>query len=253
MKVKLCGCILAGSLTLLSFCGCNRPVTYDPKLAPAMVESEARYSKQYIIDLGDQLDILVRGHPELSRLASEGNPGVVVRSDGYLSMPLVDDVKAAGLTFPQLKAKLTERFSERLTNPEVTVIGVRLREPMVYVYGEVPNPRPVPLRLVTTAAQAIAYAGGLKHTGKNTAIALIRLTDEGHLRAYKIPVNSIRRSVPYMALQATVLQPDDILFVPESDIARFDRWVSEYINQPLQGANSVLTPITNFYVIKQLD
>jgi polysaccharide export outer membrane protein len=194
----------------------------------------------------------VRGHPEISRLAASGNPGVLVRPDGYITLPLINDVKVSGLTFMQLKDRLTVLFSKRLEQPEVTVIGITLREPMVYVLGEVPNPRPVPLRQASTAFQAIAHAGGLKHTGVSNAIALIRLDDEGHLNAYKIAVDLEGQPAPYMALQATVLHSDDIILVPESDIAQFDRWISDYINQPLLGVNSVLAPVANYLLVQEL-
>jgi len=196
--------------------------------------------------------VIVRGHPEVSRLAGGNSQGVLVRADGYITLPMLNDVKAAGLTFPQFDAALTELFSKRMVDPEVTVIGTNLREPMVYVLGEVPSPKPVPLRLATTAAQAIAYAGGLKHTATKRAVALIRLTDEGRLRAYKIPVNVRGQPAPYMALHATLLQPDDLILVPETPIAQFDRWVNDYVNQPLQGINAVLAPITNFVLIREL-
>jgi hypothetical protein len=55
-----------------------------------------------------------------------------------------------------------------------------------------------------------------------------------------------------MALQATVLQPDDIIYVPETDIAQFDRWVDDYVNKPLSGVNSTLAPIANFMIIREL-
>lgn len=250
VTVVLCGCLLVGSLTMLA--SCSPRASGELTLDPAVVESMTRYRKQYVIAAGDRLDVIVRGHPEVSRVSSESGQGVLVRADGYITLPVLNDVKAAGLTFPQFDAALTELFSKRLVDPEVTVIGTNLREPMVYVLGEVPSPKPVPFRLATTAAQAIAYAGGLKHSATKRAVALIRLTDEGRLRAYKIPVDVRGQPAPYMALHATLLQPDDLILVPETPIAQFDRWVNDYVNQPLQGINAVLAPITNFVLIREL-
>ena len=250
MKALLIGCALAMSLALSS---CSRPYpSGSPTLEPTIVESEVRYRKEYVIGPGDHLEVVVRGLPEVSRRASEGVPGIMVRPDGIITLPLIDDLKAAGLTFPQLKAELTKRFSERLADPEVTVIGIGLREPMVYVLGEVASPQPVPLRRAWTAAQAIAYAGGFKHTGRRTTVALIRLTDQGHLQAHKIPVKARGQPSSLVALQMTALEPDDIVFVPETYIAQFDQWISQYINQPLQGVNSLLTPVATFMLIEEL-
>src|SRR5437762_2693728 len=136
---------LVVAIAVVSICisagGCTSPNAEGYQVpSPKIIESEARYHKEYLISPGDRLDIDVRGL-QTSRL----DQGVLVRPDGFISLPLLKDVKAAGLTFPQLDAKLTALFSQRLVNPEVTVIAKSVREPTVYVLGEVNTPRPVPL------------------------------------------------------------------------------------------------------------
>jgi protein involved in polysaccharide export with SLBB domain len=168
-------------------------------------------------------------------------------------VPVLKDVKAAGKTFPQLDAELTDGLSKRLVNPEVTVSAVALRDAMVYVIGEVVAPKPVPLNQAQTAMQALTWAGGFKPSAEKSAVALIRLTPEGHLRAYKIPVKIEGQPGPFLALAAIPLQADDILLVPQSGIAQFDQIVSEWVNQPLQGVNSFIAPIANYYLIRALN
>ncbi len=130
------------------------------------------------------------------------------------------------------------------------MIATKVREPMVYVVGEVNRPQPVPLRLAGTAAQAIAYAGDIKPSGTKDSIALIRLNREGRLHAFILPLKVEGQPAPYMALQAAALEADDILLVPETNIAQVDRWISNYINQPLQGVNSILSPTLNYLLIE---
>lgn len=233
--------------------GCHdQQTTQTIAVEPIVVESVYRYRKEYLIAPGDALDVIVRGHPEITRLSGDGNPGVVVRPDGYITLPLVDDVMAAGKTFGQLDEELTSRFSARLVDPEVTVIGTFLRQPQVYVVGEVATPRAVPLRDARSAAQAIALAGGFRDTGEQREIGLIRLAESGRLRAYLIPVDYEGQPAPYMALQATPLQADDIIIVPERDISQVGRWIDDYINKPLSGVNSVLGPVTNSFLISDI-
>jgi polysaccharide export outer membrane protein len=214
-------------------------------LTPTVVESVDRFRKQYILAPGDAVDVIVRRNLEVTR-------NCVVRPDGYITLPLIDDVKAAGLTLPQLDEVLTERLSVRLVDPEVTVIATTVREPVVYVVGQVLNPTPVAHRSAATAAQAIAHAGGFTRNAAKEAVALIRLTDEGRLRAYVIPVQVQGQPGPYLALQATPLEPDDLLFVPQNDISQIGDWVDDYINRPLSGVNTLLAPVANFLLIKEL-
>jgi polysaccharide export outer membrane protein len=228
---------------------CTSPDAVGTQAMPPpqqVIESQARYQKVYVISPGDRLDVTVRGQ-ETTR-----TDGVLVRPDGYISLPALDDVQAAGLTFPQLDARITELLSKRLVNPEVTVMARQLREPMVYVFGEVQAPKPVPLAQARTLAQAISFTGGLKSSANREALAVIRLNDQGHLQAFKIPVAVKGQPGAYMAMQAVMLQPDDIILVPESGIAQFDRFVMDYVNQPLQGVNAVLAPVANFLLIREL-
>ncbi|NLF30221.1 MAG: hypothetical protein GX591_04945 [Planctomycetes bacterium] len=236
----LAACVLA------ALGGCLAPTTdREHALATDVVEVPGTFQKIYLLTAGDELDVMVRGAPEVSR-------HVLIRPDGYLSLPLLGDVKAAGQSVPQLTEDLTARFSHRLTDPEVSVVATKVREPMVFVVGEVATPQPVPYRMARTAAQAVSYAGGLTPSAAREAVVIIRLGETGSLRACQVRWQAGGQPAPYMALQATALQPDDIVVVPETYIAQFDRWVSEYVNQPLQGVSSVLNPIANWLLIEEL-
>ncbi len=238
-------CVLIVGVAALSSCE-SPQASADLEVSPIVLESLTRYRKEYVLAAGDVIDVVVRANPVVSRPCA-------IRPDGYISLPLLDDVMAEGLTVPALDAKLTELFSKRLVDPEVTVIAATVRQPMVYVLGEVGAPRPVPLRDATTAAQAIAQAGDMTVAAARNSVAVIRLTEEGRLRAFTVTTVVEGQPAPYMALQAMLLQADDLIVVPESDRSQMVRFINDYVNTPLSGVNSVLTPYFQFRLIEELD
>lgn len=211
---------------------------------PKVLDSLRRYEKQFVLSAGDALDVVVFRDPEVTRAC-------VIRPDGFISIPTLHDVKAAGLTVNELTKSISELLAKRRQNPEVTVVVTNTRQPTVFVMGEVNRPGPLALRDAATAAQAVAYAGGLKYTANRQAVAVVRLTPDGLLRAYKIMPSS-GQVEPYLMLQSMVLQPDDLILVPESPIALFDRFMNEFINQPLIGANAVLSTFVNYRLVERL-
>ena len=136
----------------------------------------------------------------------------MIRPDGFITLPLVDEVKAAGLTPAELKETLTKLFSARLNSPEVTIIALQVPPPVVYVLGEVNNNTAVPLRNAPTASAAITYAGGFRRSAKSGLTSIIRLGDDGLIRA--IPVSDTAKGQPggVMGMRGVLLQADDIIF-----------------------------------------
>lgn len=209
---------------------CVSPVASPEALSAvptAVLESSTRYTKQYVLVPGDQIEVVVWRAPEVSRT-------VVVRGDGRISLPLVQDVPAAGLTAAELAARLTEQFSTRLNQPQVSVVPVAVRQPTVYVLGDVGLPQAVPLRSAATALQAITIAGGLRRTGAEAEVSVIRLGDDGRLRATVVSVSGRGQPAPYMVLAALPLQADDVVFVPESGRAQLNRFLDDFVIKPLQ-------------------
>ena len=234
------------TLLVLSTLSCVSVGTKDTlAVEPEVLQSLTRYEKAYVIGPGDEIDVSVYRNPEISRVG-------VVRPDGFISIPLLDDVKAAGYTVSGLDQHLTERLSDRLVDPEVTVSINNPREPMVYVFGEVGVATAVPFRQARTAAQAIALAAGFNVRAKRGHVAIIRLDDEGHLHAYVVEALSGQPGF-YMALQNMHLQPDDLIIVPESGRSQFVRAVQDFLNVPLGGINQALNPYFQFRIISELD
>ena len=213
--------------------------------APVVLRSEGRFQKEYVLAPDDQVEVVVQRVPEVSR-------SVLIRPDGRLSLPLLDDVQAAGLTISQLDAKLTELFSARLVAPEVTVIGLRLRPPMVFVSGEVTSPSAIPLRDAPRAADAIARAGGFKRSASVKEVTIVRLRADGHLEAVVIGRPGESETVSMTALALVTLEPDDIILVPESDRSRYTRFVDDFVNRPLTGLSLVLNSYMSWFILRGL-
>ncbi|MCP2500353.1 MAG: polysaccharide export protein [Deltaproteobacteria bacterium] len=115
----------------------------------------------------DQLRISVWDNKELTL-------DLVVRPDGKISMPLLQDVPAEGLTATQLAANIQQGLSAYIVNPEVSVIVLQVNAPKFYMIGYVARPGTYPLRGDTSVLQALALAGGLTQFASPRSIKLIR-------------------------------------------------------------------------------
>lgn len=220
------GAVIAAAL--LWGCAVPARTNVDQVAAPPeIIQSSTRFKKEYLLFAGDQIEIAVARFPEVSRT-------VMIRSDGLISLPLLQDVPAAGLTARELAMDLQSRFGARLVNPEVTVIPLQVRQPTVYVLGDVKNPTAVPYRNAQTALQAIGMAGGFLRSGSESDVTIIRLSKDGFLEALPVNVDAHGQPGPYLAFGLTLLQPDDVLFVPEHGRSQVVRFIDDVIMRPSQ-------------------
>lgn len=121
----------------------------------------------YIIGAQDVLDINVWKEPDLSR-------AVPVRPDGKISMPLLNDVQAAGLTPSQLAAQITTSLNRYLTNPQVTIIISQINSQRIYILGEVGRAGAYTLLPGMTVLQALSNAGGFTPFANSKKIYVLR-------------------------------------------------------------------------------
>src|SRR4029077_24093 len=122
---------------------------------------------EYRIGSEDVLDISVRNNAELQKL-------VPVRPDGKISLPLVNDVDAAGLTPMELRHVLTEKFAEYIQNPEVSVVVREIHSLKVSVMGNVKAPGRYELRGASTVLDALALATGFNDFAARRKIIILR-------------------------------------------------------------------------------
>lgn len=235
------------AFALLAAGGCQYQQTAGELPAtPEVVASTTRYRREYLIAPGDTFDLFVRNHATLSRTC-------VVRPDGFVTVPLLDDVPAAGRTFAELDEDITKRLAGRILEPEVSVIATQVRQDEVFVFGEVASPSVVPLRRAVTAAQAVAQAGGFKDSASRDMVSVIRLDGDGIIRALPVAVDLPGQPAELMALQNFPLRSGDIVFIPKSDLAQFNLYMRQLITEPLTGVNSVVATYANYRLIQVLE
>lgn len=130
-------------------------------------KAPATEDPNYIIGAQDVLDISVWKEPEITRI-------VPVRPDGKISLPLLNDVQASGLTPSQLAAQITESLKKFVTNPQVTVIVTQINSQRIYILGEAARPGAYPLLPGMTILQALSSGGGFTQFANLKKIYLLR-------------------------------------------------------------------------------
>ena len=138
-----------------------------PAVATEVSKPAATADGNYIIGPQDVLDISVWKEPEVSRV-------VPVRPDGKISLPLLNDVQAAGLTPAALASQITESLKKYVTNPQVTVIITTINSRRVYLLGEVTRPGAFPMIPGMTVLQAVSSGGGFTQFARTKGIYVLR-------------------------------------------------------------------------------
>lgn len=129
--------------------------------------SVANVPADYRIVPGDKLRIEVYKDPQLSQ-------SLQVRPDGKVTLPLIDDVQAAGLTPVELRDRVAESLREYVTSPVVTVIVTETVAPEVFIMGEVNSPGALPVTGSMTIMEALARAGGFREFANTKNIRILR-------------------------------------------------------------------------------
>ncbi len=182
--------------------GGEQPAAKDGASEPAQPDTAAEKS-EYVIGPQDELDVSVWKEPDLSRK-------VPVRPDGKISLPLLNDVQAAGLTPTQLADSITEMLRKYVTQPQVTVIVTAMNSQRVFVLGEVNRPGAIHLLSDMTIIQAIASAGSFTQFANEKKIYVLR--NEGG-KQNRYPFN-YKAAVRGDTTQNIILKPGDTIVVP---------------------------------------
>jgi protein involved in polysaccharide export with SLBB domain len=186
----------------------------------AMVAALDADKGHYVIRPGDELQISFYMNPEFNR-------DITVRPDGAVSLELVGETQAAGLTPEQFASNLDRAYLRELRNPGVSVRLKNSPSWRVYVEGQVAHAGAFNLQPGMTALQAIAEAGGVTDTAGADRAVLIRRDACGSPQGIAVDLGAAdggSRSVGDMALL-----PADVLVVPRSKIASVDLFVKQYI------------------------
>jgi polysaccharide export outer membrane protein len=142
-------------------------------------ERVAAADPNYVIGAQDVLDISVWKEPELTRT-------VPVRPDGKISIPLLNDVQAAGLTPTELATQITESLKKFVTEPQVTVVVTQINSQRIYILGEVLRAGAYPLLPGMTVLQGLSSAGGFTQFASVKKIYVLRKDND---KQEKLPFN----------------------------------------------------------------
>ena len=183
----------------------------SPDAAAADVTKPADTSKPaevvpagYIVGDSDIIRVNVWKEPEVSQT-------VVVRTDGNISLPLINEVKVSGMTPLQIQDMVAEKLKGFLNNPQVTVTVIEIRSKRAFITGEVARPGTYSLNAQTTVLQLIAQAGGFTPFAKKDGIVVLR-TEDGRQSRLKFKYNEVVQGKK--TEQNIALHPGDTVVVP---------------------------------------
>jgi protein involved in polysaccharide export with SLBB domain len=168
---------------------------------------------------GDVLEFKFFYNPEL-------NETQTVDPDGKLSLQLIGKIDAAGKTLEQLAADLKQYYLPVLRNPEVVVIPRSLPSQRVFIGGQVVAPGPVDIQGEMTLLQAIMFAGGFRTETASLASVIVVRQSEGKQIGTAIDLRPVLKGKEADNFR---IYPRDVIYVPQSHIAKVDQWVDQYL------------------------
>jgi polysaccharide biosynthesis/export protein len=163
---------------------------------------DAKVPDGFVIGPDDVLSIVFWRDKEMSTQ-------VTVRPDGKISLPLLNEVQAAGLTPADLRTHLAAESKRFFENPNVTVVVNQINSRKVFITGQVAKPGPYVLTAPTTVLQLISMAGGLKDFADSKNIIIVR-QENGRTSSYPFNYKEISRNLR----QNIELKPGDTVVVP---------------------------------------
>ncbi len=158
----------------------------------------------YVIGPDDQLSVMFWRDKDLST-------DVTVRPDGKITLPLLNDVQAAGLRPDQLREKIAEQAKRYLEDPQPTVVIKQINSRKVFITGQVAKAGPYNLMAPTTVLQLISMAGGLTEYAHSKKISIMR-TENGRQIAYHFNYKDVAAGKNMK--QNIELKPGDTVVVP---------------------------------------
>jgi polysaccharide export outer membrane protein len=194
------GLLAAGMLAQTGEAGKGEQAKNDK---PAATAPDPDGPSDYVIGADDTLRISVWKEPDLSEI-------LPVRPDGKISMPLLNDVPAAGLTPLQLRDSITEKLKKFIADPRVTVVVTAMNSQRIFVSGEVLHSGPIQLLPHMTMLQALSQAG-FNQFANLKGIYLLR-TENG--KQERIPFNYKEVIKGNHPEQNIMLKPGDTIVVP---------------------------------------
>jgi protein involved in polysaccharide export with SLBB domain len=206
-------------LASLFLAGC---AGYNKKSVPAinpLVYKEGQ--DDYYLQAGDTLDIKFLYNPEL-------NENITIRPDGKISLQMIDETRAAGLTPAQLNEALTKSYSSQLKQPKITVIVKSFGGQRIYVGGEVKDPQALTVIGKIDALQAIMNAGGFNKDAKTSKVMIISKGPDKRPVVRKVNLKKVLNGTS--TEEDFTLKPFDMVYVPKTELATADEFMAHIYN-----------------------
>jgi len=212
---------------LIISCSANKTVR-DGNEAKKVVENQTEISSlsPFVLGSGDKISISIWRNDNLNR-------NIQIDPSGYIYIPLAGEIKAAGLTIAQLRKEIASQLSKCIINPQVDINVTSITSQRVYVLGEVKRPGAFTLNRRIMAFEAISQAGGFTSDANEGKVLLLR--DENSAPKVCALNLDIRKIVNNKAYENIFLKSGDILYVPPSFIANFERFMIRL--------NNILNPL----------
>lgn len=172
--------------------------------APPVAGTVVEPSADYVIGTEDVLGIVFWREPTLSA-------DVVVRPDGKISLPLLNDVDAVGLTPDQLRERLAKLADRFVDTPQPSVVVRQINSRRVFITGNVERPGMFPLLRPTSVVQLIALAGGLREFADKGNIVIVR-NEAGRQLTFRFDYDRLKSGKNLT--QNIDLKPGDTIIVP---------------------------------------
>lgn len=216
-------------IAAIAVSACAGPVVKNP--APhSFLSADPVDRANYLIGIGDEIEIKFYYNPEL-------NERLIVRPDGMVSLAFIQDIQAAGRTPAALGQDVQKLLAGHVKRADVVVTVRTFTSQRIFVGGEVSRPGPVQMVGRLSVLQGLTEAGWIRDTARREEVVLVRREPSGGRQIFAINIDKALNGEDMS--QDVILKPEDMLFIPPSDIANFDRWVDQHIRQALFFSTNV--------------
>ena len=210
------------------------PTIQLSKTIPAQTPDEnnniAPIAGEYLVGAGDALTITVWENPDL-------NHEVVVRPDGKISFPLINEILAENRTLPQINKEITRRLAEYIKTPNVTVALKQVGGNKVMVLGEVRSPGMYKLEQRKTVLEAIALAGGFSRDAVEDSVIVV----QGSLSDPKPQRLNLSNAMRGRTNDSLIVANQTIIYVPRKFIANLNYYLTEILGPISTSAGAAST------------
>ena len=180
--------------------------------APSFQQRNPRYE----LRPGDKFDLAFEFNPELDQT-------LTVQPDGFITLREIGDLHVAGMTVPEIIARLRESYDKFVQNPAITVFLTDFDMPYFICTGQVAKPGKYDLRADTTVTEALAIAGGFLESAKHSQVVVFRRTSQD---LYETKLMDVKKMLASRNLEEDYhLEPGDMIWVPQNRISKIKKFL----------------------------